>query len=146
MDKVQKTISSQCYIPSSERFRIYNTTGVSVWTVETLHGSRNNHGFDSVNRKLFLTPSVFHFFICTGTREVWAQAPTLRMAVWAEGALLATESHWPVWEGSSYVLLLLRSGKHRRFIYIYIYCIATFRHKARVDDTKVWMYRTQFGC
>jgi hypothetical protein len=57
----------------------------------------------------------------TGAREVWAQAPTLGMAVRAEGAILATKSHWPLWEGSSYILLLLWSGRHQFFIYV-LYC------------------------
>jgi hypothetical protein len=92
----------------------------SIWyrNVETMQGTHTKCSFNLVNRKSFLTRCDLTFIMLTGAREVWAQAPTLGMAVRAEGALLATESHWPVWQGSSYVLLLLWSGKHHCFIYV----------------------------
>jgi len=95
----------------------------SVWyrNAGTVQGTHTKCSFNLVNRKSLLTCSDLTFFMLTGAREVWAQAPTLGMAVWAEGALLATESHWTVWQGSSYVLLLLWSGKHQCFIYV-LYC------------------------
>jgi len=79
----------------------------------------------------------------TGAREVRAQAPTLGMAVRAEGALLAAESHWLVWERSSYILLLLWSGKDQCFIYV-LYCNFQTQskgmwHKSAVVQNLIWL-------
>jgi hypothetical protein len=97
----------------------------SIWyrNVGTMQGTHTKCSSNLVNRESFVTRCDLTFFMLTGAREVWAQAPTLGMAVRAEGALLAAESHRPVWQGSSYILLLLWSGKQQCFIYIYVlYC------------------------
>jgi len=117
----------------------------SVWyrTVETMKGSHTKCSFILVNRKVVFGLLWLSFFMSKGAGEVWAQAPTLGMAVWAEGALFATESHWPVWEGSSYVLLLLWSGKHQCFVYV-LYCNFQTQsegmwHKSAVVQGLIWM-------
>jgi hypothetical protein len=85
----------------------HNKANVSVW-------HRNwgvlRDSFDLVSRKFCLLWH-FSFSVWTGAGEVWAQTPPFGMAVWTEGALLATESHGSLWEGSSYLLLLLWSGE-----------------------------------